>query len=284
MDLSIVIVSWNVREKLEENLRAIFQSKGDFNFEVFVVDNNSHDGSAQMVKDKFPQVNLVVNEANEGFARANNKAIRKSKGDFVLLLNPDMWVFPDTLFSVVSWMRDNRQASVVGCHLLTRKSNTVNHIRRFPRFLDQVSIIFKIPHVLPFVLNKYLVSKFDYSREQKVDSIRGSFFTIRREMIEKIGGLDERYFIWFEEVDYCRQVYKAGGEVWYTPVAQCLDYVGQSFRQVERMKAQKYFSDSMIKYFQKWHPDWQYRIIKNSWAIVMKTAYVFGKIFRPKKS
>ena len=97
MDLSIIIVSWKVKEKLRANLQALFASQGDFSYEVFVVDNNSDDGSVDMIKDEFPRVKLIANTENVGFAKANNHAIKLASGDYILLLNPDMLVNPDTL-------------------------------------------------------------------------------------------------------------------------------------------------------------------------------------------
>jgi hypothetical protein len=134
-------------------------------------------------------------------------------------------------------------------------------------------ITLKIPHLFPGVVNKYLCSRFDYSQAAEVDSIRGSFFLINQESYHKISGskwplLDERYFIWFEEVDFCRQVYQLGGEVWYTPTARCLDYIGASFSQVRRGRSQEYFRDSMLQYFAKWEPQWQYQILKKAWGLV----------------
>lgn len=267
MDLSVIIVSWNTKEKLRENLTALYKSEGDFSFEVFVVDNASSDGSAQMVKNEFPDVNLAESKENLGFAKGNNQGIHLSKGDFVLLLNPDMKVFPDTFYNMVKWMRGETWVSLAGCHLVNESGETVKHVRRFPSFLDQLAIVLKIPHIFPKVLNKYLRINFDYSRPAMVDSIRGAFFMIRREMLEKIGGLDERYFLWFEEVDFCKQVYANGGEVWYTPAAKCIDYVGQSFAQVPRGQTQKYFRDSMLKYFKKWRPIWEFYVLKIFWFI-----------------
>lgn len=276
MDLSIIIVSWNVREKLRENLAALFKSEGDFEFEVFVVDNASADGSAEMVKKEFPRVRLIANTKNLGFAKANNLAIREAKGNFVLLLNPDMRVLPGTLKKMLAWMRQNRQASVAGCRLISGSGDVIKHIRRFPTFWDQLAVVIKLPHLFPAMLKKYLRPDFDYGRQAQVDSIRGSFFMIRRETLKKIPVLDERYFIWFEEVDYCRQVRESGGEVWYTPAAECIDYVGQSFRQVKRGQTQKYFRSSMLAYFEKWHPLWQCRVLKIAWAFsVIISAFGF---------
>ena len=274
MDLSVVIVSWKVKEKLKDNLSALFKSQGDFKFEVLVVDNNSQDGTLELIQAEFPQVNLISNLDNRGFAVANNQAIRLAKGDFILLLNPDMQVEIDTLVKVLEWSRENSQATVVGCKLVSSHGEIVKQVRRFPKFFDQLAITLKLPHVFPKIIDKYLYSNFDYSTMAKVDSIRGAFFMINREAYKKISGenlplLDEHYFIWFEEVDFCRQVYKLGGEVWYAPVANCLDYVGQSFKQVDRGQTQKYFSDSMIKYFQKWESGFSAGVLSFVWKIIL---------------
>jgi GT2 family glycosyltransferase len=273
MDLSVVIVSWKVKNKLKENLNALFNSQGDFKFEVFVVDNNSDDGSAEMIKNEFPSVMLIANSDNRGFAAANNQALELASGDYILLLNPDMQVNTDTLAKVLSWAKKNPQATVTGCKLVNNQGEIVKQIRQFPKFSDQLAITLKLPHLFPGIINKYLCSNFNYDESAKVDSIRGAFFLINRENYKKISGreiplFDERYFIWFEEVDFCREVYKLGGEVWYTPVASCLDYVGQSFKQVDRGKTQEYFSDSMLKYFQKWEAEWKFKILKFVWKII----------------
>ncbi len=272
MDLSIIIVSWNVKEKLRENLLALFKSEGDVSFEIFVVDNNSHDGTAEMVKNEFSfnGVKLIANAENLGFAKANNQAIKQARGEFILLLNPDMRVvLPDTLSNMVKWMRENKQASVAGCRLIDEQGNTIKHVRKFPTVWDQLAVVLKLPHILPNVLNKYLRVDFDYLKPAEVDTVRGGFFMINVGALRAMPLLDERYFLWFEEVDFCRQVYEKKGEVWYAPAAECVDYIGQSFKQLPRGKAQKYFRDSMLKYFKKWHPAWQYRLLKLVWPIGM---------------
>jgi GT2 family glycosyltransferase len=267
MDLSVVIVSWNVKKLLKENLKAIYENTQNIDFEVFVVDNNSKDETVEMVKEKFPKVKLIENNKNLGFAKGNNQAIKKSSGRYVLLLNPDMQVLSKTFEEMVKWMDNNKKAGVAGCHLIKDNYETVPHVRRFPKLFDQLMIILKVPHVFPQILNKYLIKDFDYSKEVIVDSVRGAFFMIRREVIESVGLLDERYFVWFEEVDYCRKVQNSHWDVVYTPEVKCIDHVGQSFSQVKTGKVQKYFRNSMLEYFKKWHPSWQYWILKIAWPI-----------------
>lgn len=274
MKLSVIIVSWNVKDKLRENLKAIFASQVNFDFEVFVVDNNSADGSYAMVSSEFSQAKLIANSENLGFARANNQAIKTAQGEFILLLNPDMQVGANTLADAVAWAEANSQATVSGFKLLNEKGEIVKQVRRFPKLFDQLMIILKIPHFFPFVLKHYLYPDFNYEKSAKVDSIRGAFFLINRKSYQKINPsalplLDERYFIWFEEVDFCRFVYKMGGEVWYSPAATCLDYVGASFSQVKRAKTQNYFRDSMLKYFQKWERKSDYWILNFAWRFIL---------------
>ncbi len=265
MDISIIIVSWNVKNKLKDNLAALFRSEGGFSYEILVVDNDSKDGTAKMIAHDFPQVKLIANRENLGFAKANNQGIREATGSYVLLLNPDMLVFPETLRNILKWADNHPLAAVAGCRLIDERGSLIKHVRRFPTIWDQLAIVFKIPHLFPRILNKYIKEDFDYEKSQAVDSIRGGFFLMRRNTLEKIGSLDERFFVWFEEVDYCRRVYQGGLQVWYTPYAECIDYVGQSFKQVDRSTAQYYFRDSMLKYFHKWHPFWQYYCLKTAW-------------------
>lgn len=266
MDLSIIIVSWNVREKLKDNLRALYESQ-NVDFEVFVIDNNSHDGTAAMVQENYPQVKLIINRENYGFARANNQAIKLAGGRYILLLNPDMRVFDDTLSRMISWLDRHDRAWLAGCRLLDVSARIIKQVRRFPTLVDQLAIILKIPHIFPAVLDKYLRNDFDYSKSASVDSIRGGFFMIRKQTVEKIGLLDERFFLWFEEVDYCRRVREAGGEIWYVPTVECIDLLGQSFKQLGSLIKQKYFRDSMLKYFKKWQPIWQYWTLRLAWPL-----------------
>ena len=273
MDLSIIIVSWQVKDRLEANLKALFLSEGDFKFEVIVVDNNSSDGSADMVAETFPQASLIRNKENLGFSKANNQAMKIALGRFILLLNPDMLVYPDTLYKAFKFATENPRVVVSGFRLLNAKGGVLPQVRRFPKFFDQLMIVLKLPHIFPSLLDSYLLPDFDYNKASKVDSVRGSFFLINKDEFFRISGqnipfLDERYFIWFEEVDFCRQVYKLGGEVWYSPIASCRDDIGQSFALVKRKKTQAYFKGSMLKYFEKWEKPYQKKILSLAWSFI----------------
>ena len=303
MDLSIIIVSWNVKDKLRECLKSIQETVGaltntecfwddtatqhsvlplgvlPLEYEVFVADNDSKDGSAEMVVKEFPEFFVIPNRENLGFAKANNQGIKLSQGRYVLLLNPDMRLLPGTLEKMVRFMDDpqNAKVGVAGCHLVSpvvhnpsqpplilrggEDFETVPQVRKFPMLKDQLAIMLKLPHFFPKIVDKYMMPDFDYSKEARVESIRGSFFMIRREVLDKIGLLDEGFFIWFEEVDFCKRVTEAGYTVAYTPIAKCVDYVGQSFKQIKFYPKQKMFTESMLYYFKKHRPWWEYEVL-----------------------
>ena len=253
MDLSIIIVSWNVRELLKKCLNSIYKHTQGIYFEIFVIDNNSSDETAVTVKQNFPDVKLFANEENKGFAAANNQGIKKAVGDYILLLNPDTELKEDSMTKIVDFMRADSNCGIAGCHLLNANGSHQDSVRKFPGFLDQALILLKLHHILPNLtpLRRYLCANFDYSREQKVDQIMGAFFMIRREVIEKIGMLDEKFFTWFEEIDFCLRAKQAGWNVIYTPLTSITHHFGQSFKQMMTVEKQKIWNKSVRYYFLK---------------------------------
>lgn len=254
-DLSLIIVSWNVKDNLRTCLASLFHHLPSGRFEVWVVDNASADGSVDMVKQAFPQVHLIANSTNRGFAAANNQAIDSAQGEVVLLLNPDTELPDDSIMNLLPWMHAHPNLGVAGCHLLHGNGSTQASVRRFPNFRSQAMILLKL-HLLFGRLNSvqsYLAADFDYEKEQPVDQVKGAAFFIHRRAIDCIGKLDEGFWIWFEEVDYCRRIWDSGLEVWYTPMASVLHHQGKSFRKVSTLLNQRRMNRSMRYYFKKHH-------------------------------
>jgi len=270
-DLAVVIVSWNVKEFLQKNIERLSESQGVISAELVVVDNASSDGTAQMVRDQFPDVRLISNNQNLGFAKANNQGISVSHARHVLLLNPDMAVELDALQKTVDYLDAHPDAGVMGGSLSKSDGSVNPSVRRFPDVWSQLFIILKIAHFFPRINRRYLFSDFNYDVEQQVDTVRGSYFAINGKLLEQIGGLDERYFLWFEEVDYCRQAKKNGWKVMFVPWIHAVDFVGKSFSQNKRFLAQKRFTRSLIQYIRKWHPRWQ--------SVVLTIARPIGLFF-----
>lgn len=251
--ISVVIVSWNVRELLKQNLAQLFALQyDDFLIEIFVVDNGSKDGTAKMVREEFKHVHFVQNDYNAGFAKACNQAIRMAKGEVILLLNPDTRVESGTLELTYRQLMEYRDIGVLGVRLLDEKGDVVRSVRRNPTVRDQLATFLKLPHFFPAINDRYLAKDFDYAVSQDVEQIRGSYFAFRREILQYVGMLDERFFIWFEEVDFCRRVRGNGLRIRYCAEAVCRDFVGKSFAQVSTWRKQRLFFTSAWKYFWKW--------------------------------
>lgn len=283
--LSIVIVSWNVREKLQANLARLASLRDELPFEVFVIDNASADGSARMVREQFAWVQLIMNDWNAGFAYGCNQGIRYSTGDVILLLNPDMLVQPGTLKRTYDELMEDRSIGVLGVKLKQDGSHIAS-VRRDPGFADQFAILCKLPHVRKTIpaVDRYLATDMNYGRTQDVEQVRGAYFAFRRDIVDAIGLLDERFFLWFEEVDYCKRVREAGYRVRYLADVHCEDFVGQSFAQVSTGKKQKILTRSMAQYFGKHHPWWQAGLIWAVRPVAIGLGYAHDAINTVKKS
>lgn len=257
MNLSVITVTWNSGKLIGEQIESVKNGCQNISFEEFVVDNGSNDETVKIVREKYPWVKLIANEKNLGFSAPNNMAAKISTGEFLLFLNPDMRVQAGSLDKMVEWMRAHQDVGLASCKLADEKGqlNADAQPRRFPELFDQLAIILKLPHLFPSILDRYMFKDFDADKEQEVDSVRGSFMIMRREVFEKLGfAFDPRYFIWFEDVDTCREVQRLGYKVVHTPIIFCVDYIGQSFKQRTTLWKQKNFTKSMLQYFQKWTP------------------------------
>ena len=254
IDISIIIVSWKVRELLKKCLESIRSSQGDFNLEIFVVDNGSDDGTIEMIKRDFPDVRLIASDKNLGFAKANNLALKRASGEFILLLNPDTEINRNSLSKPIEFIKNHQQCGVLGPKMLYPDGKLQPSVRRFPTLGAVAMMLFKLPKLFPNLkaVNKYLAKDFDYNREQIVDQIMGAYMFMPKSAIERVGYLDERFFIWFEEVDYCRRLKASGFEVWYSPEISILHHGGKSFAQAAVISNQRLFFSSALKYFVKY--------------------------------
>jgi len=203
-DLSIITVTWNSSELIGEQIRSVISGCKNISFEQIIIDNASPDNTVELVREKFPQVHLIVNRENKGFGAANNQGVAISSGKWLLFLNPDMRVEPGSLDTMVSWMEKHPDVGLSSVKLIDEKGdlNVDAQPRRFPRLWEQLALILKLPHLFPHLLDGYMMKGFDANQEQEVDSVRGSFLMMRRELVEKLGwAWDPRYYIWYEDVD-----------------------------------------------------------------------------------
>lgn len=257
MDVSIITVNTNDGAFILQQIKSVQEGVHPLSFEHIVSDNGSTDGSVAAIREQFPRVKIIENGKNLGFGAANNHAYKHAKGRYILFLNPDMLVFRNMLPHLVEWMDVHPHVAISCCKLVDKQGNVNKSAlpRRFPRLFDQVAILLKLNHVFPRLLHGYLMQDMDTDREQEVDSVRGSCMLVRRTFVEELGmPFDSRYFIWFEDVDICKEASKRGYCVMYVPGVSCMDYVGQTFQKQAMFIKQCWFTGSMLQYFKKWEP------------------------------
>ncbi len=278
LDWSVIIVNWNTRERLRQCLRSVFASDGLANFEVFVVDNASSDGSAEMAAREFPRARLIANKENLGFAAANNQAIRRSQGANILLLNPDCLISPGALENLLIFIKEHPKAGVVGGRLTGENGNLQKSVRNFPDFYSQAAILLKLHRLYPDIIKKYLADDMDYNQHASVSQVMGAFFAVPRQVIGEVGLLDDRFFLWFEEVDFCKRVKEAGYEVYYTPMAEAVHIGGESFGQLLSAKKQKIWNRSLETYMRKHHGFLAAAALKPFFAISRGLSWFYDKL------
>lgn len=252
MELSIVIVNWNTREYLRSCLASIFSSTPSVSFEVIVVDNASGDGSAEMVRECFKNVELIENDENIGYAEGNNQAIERSGGEYLLLLNPDTEVRFDTIDKLLEFARSHPDAAAVGCRLIGNDGRVQRSCRGFPEpwgvFCEYIGLSRLFPGSRAF--GSYRMTYFDYECEAEVDQPMASCLLIPRKAIEETGLFDKEYPIFFNEVDWCYRAKKAGWKVYFTPEAEILHHGGASTRQ-KRPEMKKESHEALKRFYEK---------------------------------
>lgn len=231
MQLSIVIVNYNVKHFLEQCLNSVQAAINNVEAEVFVVDNNSVDGSCSMVKEKFTWVNLIENKKNVGFSVANNQAIKESKGKYVLLLNPDTLVEEKTFEKVVSFMDSTPDAGGLGVKMIDGKGNFLPESKRaLPTPMVAFYKIFGFSKLFPKskTFAKYHLGYLDKNKTHEVDVLSGAFMLLRKETLDKIGLLDETFFMYGEDIDLSYRITKAGYKNYYFSDTTIIHYKGES--------------------------------------------------------
>jgi len=280
-DLSIVIVNWNVRDLLRRCLHSIMSSlqlpssifhppssnlqlpTSNLQIEVIVVDNASSDGSVAMVKEEFPQVRLIANSENLGFTVGNNQGIAVSRGRYVFLLNPDTEVVGDALATMIEYIDDHPQVGALGPQLLNPDGSVQSSRRRFPTlataFLESTILQQWFPH--NHVTRHYYITDRPDDEVQEVDWVTGACLLARREAIENVGVLDEGFFMYSEELDWCRRIKAQGWKMVYLPTAKVIHYGAQSSEQVKSFQHIQ-FQRSKVRYFRKHHGSWQAEVLR----------------------
>jgi len=274
--LTIIIVSWNVRQHLVTCLRSIEENKPRAEFEIIVVDNASSDSTVNCIRHDFPEVTVIANEKNLGFAAANNQGIKKSRGQYLLFLNPDTIVHPHSLDALVEFMDTNKDVGACGPKLLNEDGTFQPSTRHFPTFRGALyrHTVFRFLRIFRTQYKKYLMKDFDYSRVQDVDEVTGAALMIRQSVIRQVKGMDESFFMFYEEVDLCYRLKQAGWRTVFTPEPVITHLGGQSAKQISVMNNIMRLT-SLLIFFRKHRG----RFTTFAFSCVFKPAFILGNIF-----
>ena len=264
MELSVIIVSFNVRDYLRQCLISAMIASEKVNYEILVVDNNSEDGSVEMVTNEFPGVKLITNKVNWGFSVANNQAIKMSEGDFILLLNPDTIVERDTFSRCIKFMNCHPDAGAMGIRMINGKGSFLPESKRaFPTPASAFFKIFGLSSLFPGskLLNSYYLPHIDDVETSITEVISGAFMLIRHEALDQSGLFDEDFFMYGEDIDLSYRLLQTGYNNYYVPEIQIVHFKGKSTGK-DNFNDLHHFYRSMRIYLRKRADEGKFRTIK----------------------
>jgi GT2 family glycosyltransferase len=257
MDISIIIVNWNTRELLRKCLKSVEATVQGLAYETIVVDNASADGSEAMLGEQFPRVRLIANPENRGFGAANNQAMRLMAGRYALLLNSDTVLADNAVRELFEFMERTPDAAMVCGQLLNADGSRQNSIAAFPSLL---TLLTNMPLLEVLFPKRFPSKRYAYPGPIEVDSGIGACLMVRKRAIDAVGMFDERYFFFFEETDWARQMRAAGWKIFHVPAALVYHLQGQSIGGSIRSRIE--FYRSRYQYFQKWESPSVYRLAR----------------------
>lgn len=264
-DISFIIVSWNVRELLKRALQAMLDDTRAERIEIIVVDNASRDGTVEMLRENFPNARVIANAENVGFTRGNNQALQIAQGRYLFLVNPDTEIQRGAARALIEFMdaSANARVGIVGPQLVYPDGAIQSSRRRFPKFSTALFESTKLEQWFPRnrLITDYRLLNTDNYQTQDVDWVVGAALFARRAVYEQIGGLDERFFMYSEELDWCKRAKDAGWRVVYFPNARVLHHEAKSSDQV-RAQRDIYFHSSKVRYFKKHRGNFQGELLR----------------------
>jgi len=241
MDLSIIIVNWNTKELLKDCIKSIYKKTQNIDYEIIIVDNASKDGSVKMLKEEFPQCITIASKENLGFAKGNNRAIQKANGKYILFLNPDTELKTEAIGGMINFMKENDEIGAIGCKLLNRDGSIqFTCARKFPTPFNKFCFLTMLNRIFPtckFVSSTEM-NYWDHLDSREVECLSGACVLTRKKIIDQVGGFDEKFFMYCEDVELCYRIKNHGWRIYYLAGEAIYHYSGASSNQ----RNESYFS------------------------------------------
>lgn len=230
MDVSIIVVAWNVHDFVFNCLKSVYKETKGIEFEVIYVDNGSEDGSVQMVRKEFPHVRVIENNENKGFIKANNQGIEIAQGRYVLLLNSDTIILDNAIAKTLLFADEHQDAAVVGCKVLNPDGTLQRSCFMYPSILNMFLYATHLYKVFPNskFFGREKMTWWDFSNVSQVETIKGCFSLVRKEAIEQVGLMDNIYFVFGDDIDWCYRFRKSGWKIMFVPDPKIIHYGGQT--------------------------------------------------------
>lgn len=279
IDLTISIVNWNTKNYLKQCLQSIIEKIVDIAYEIIVVDNNSEDGSVDMVQSNFPEIKLIRNNTNFGFAKASNQAYKISSGKYILLLNPDIEIVNSAVQGMIDFMESNPRVGALGPKLITSNGNLDPSCRNIPNFFTDFveSSFLDILFPKSKFFNYLKMGNWNHNQIREVEQLKGACILFRREALEKSGFMDEQFFMYYEEVDLCYRIKKTGCKIYFLPRVEVIHHGGGSAKQIESEAIYQRLK-SKIKFFRKHYGNKAKVILKLNLIIRTFLIYTIGAL------
>lgn len=278
IDLSIIIVNYNTKDLTIKNLESIFKFTNGISYKVYVVDNGSSDGSVNAIIEKFGNKNIKIYDTkqNNGFSKGNNIPNKDINSRYILYMNPDMEIQENVFLKMVQFMDKNKDIDISTCTLRYPDGEIQHNIKTSPTFFVNLLILLKLHNFFPNIksLRRYFSYDFDYSKQSQVEQIMGAFVFARYEAMEKLNFWDEKYFLWWEDVDLFKRAKDLKLNVVYTPITSVIHYEGKSFFQLNSISRQRRFNNGMLIYSKKYFTYTQYIILKMFSYLSLLLAYI----------
>ena len=261
MKLSVIIVSYNVKDYLKQCIRSIYRSDLDANlFEIIIIDNDSHDGTVKEIKDNFDDIIIKKNKKNYGFSKAVNSGLKIAKGEFVCILNPDIIIQEDTFSTLINFCEQKKNIGCVGPKILN-VDGTIQHSckRSFPTPFNAIPRLFSLDKIFPNskLFGKYNLTYLDINKHHKIDVISGACMFLPKKIINSVGFFDEKFFMFGEDIDYCRRIKELGYDIFYNPDTEIIHYKGESVKTAPYDMINVFYS-AMSIYFDKYANHYKY--------------------------
>ena len=248
LDVAFIIVTWNARDLLMDCLESLFSQVSSIRYEVFVVDNGSHDGTVEAVKDRFPDAKLIANENNLGFAAANNQGLKAMSARYAVLLNSDTIVSKGVFERLVRFMDENPDTAVTGPQLLNKDGSKQNCFHNYPSLLSEVVGLGLLKSLFP---KKYPGKRKNYDSPLETDAILGACLMVRKTVVDRLGYMDDGYFFFLEETDWCYRMKKAGWKIYHIPDVKIVHLHGASTKKKVPVATWIEYYRSNYRFFRK---------------------------------